>query len=95
MIPLVIVTFVASNAPFGRRKADPRQVRVLLEDEFRKANLARAQRLSLIVVLLLQAPLAILFSGLTTIVAVTAMAEATIAIGMVSLIASFLVFDRG
>jgi hypothetical protein len=94
MIPVIIVFFVASNA-FGRRRPDKEQIRVLLEDEFRRANMARAQRLSLIVVLLLQAPLAIVLSGLTPIVAVTAMAEATITLGMVTLIVSFLVFDRG
>lgn len=95
LIPVMIAMFAAMAGTFGPRRPAEAEMRILLEDEFRKTNLARAQRVALIVVLLFQAPLAIVLSGLTTVAAVSAMAEATIAMGMVSLIASFLFFDRG
>jgi drug/metabolite transporter (DMT)-like permease len=94
--PTMVALFVILNAPLQRRqlRPDSPEVRAMLEDEFRHANLARAQRLALIVVLVAQVPLAILVSGLATEPAVTVMAVASVTLAMTTLIASFLFFDR-
>jgi hypothetical protein len=80
----------------GRRPSRPDDpaVRMLLGDEFRQANLGRAQRLALIVVLVAQVPFGLLLSSLTAAAAVMVMAVLTITLGMVTLITSFLFFDR-
>jgi drug/metabolite transporter (DMT)-like permease len=92
----MVAVFVILNAPLLRRqlRPDSPEMRAMLEDEFRHANLARAQRLALIVVLVAQVPLAILVSGLATEPAVTVMAVASVTLAMTTLIASFLFFDR-
>jgi hypothetical protein len=70
-------------------------IETVLGDEFRQANLSRAQRFALGVVLIAQIPLAALsLSGLTTAAAVTVMAVTTVTLGIAALIVSFLVFDR-
>lgn len=72
-----------------------RVLRRVVEDEFRQTNLARAQRLALMVVVVAQAPLAALaLSGLTTAAAVTVMSVTTAMLGIGTVIVSFLVFDR-
>jgi hypothetical protein len=83
----------------GKRplRPDDPAVRMLLGDEFRQANLGRAQRLALIVVLVAQVPFGLLLSSLTAAAAAAAvmvMAILTITLGMVTLITSFLFFDR-
>lgn len=100
-IPVVgAFVFGAVNAVLAHRgrvsAAEAKKVmQTVLEDEFRQANLARAQRVALMVVLLAQIPLAALsLSRLTTASAVTVMAVTTATLGIASLIVSFLVFDR-
>jgi hypothetical protein len=94
LIPVGIV-FVTLNAPIGRRiRPDAPEVKAMLADEFRQANLARAQRLSLIFVVIAQIPLAILLSGLASGAAVTVMGVASVTVAMTTLITSFLYFDR-
>jgi hypothetical protein len=97
LIPIAIAAvFLLLNLPLGRRpfRPDDPDVRAMLSDEFRHANLARAQRLSLIVILVAQVPFGVLLSGLPAAAAVMVMAVATITLGMVTTIASFLFFDR-
>ena len=99
LIPLAIVLFVASQAVTRRGYTSAAEAKdvmaTVLEDEFRQANLSRAQRFALVVVLVAQIPLAALsLSGLTTEAAVTVMAVTTVTLGMAALIVSFLVFDR-
>lgn len=95
LLPLAIagifVFFTARLRPF--RPDDP-AVKTMLNDEFRQANLARAQRAALGAVLAAQIPLAILASGLTVTAAVTIMAVGTGTVGMTALITFFLYFDR-
>ena len=97
LLPLAIAAlFLVFNAPLRRsfRPTDP-DVKAMLNDEFRQANLARAQRVAFVVVLVAQIPLATFVSGLNTVGAVTVMSVATITVAMAALIASFLYFDRG
>jgi hypothetical protein len=101
LIPVAaVVAFGAMSGVLTHRgrasAAEAKDVmKTVLEDEFRQANLARAQRLALIAVLLAQIPLAALsLSGLTVAAAVTVMAVTTATVGIGSLIVSFLVFDR-
>lgn len=97
LLPLAIAAlFLVFNAPLRRsfRPTDP-DVKAMLNDEFRQANLARAQRVAFVVVLVAQIPLATFVSGLNTVGAVTVMSVATITVAMAALIISFLYFDRG
>jgi hypothetical protein len=92
----MVAVFLILNMPLWRRhiRPDSPEVRTMLADEFRQANLARAQRMALILVLVAQVPLAILVAGLPPEAAVTVMAVVSVTLGMTSLIASFLFFDR-
>lgn len=87
---------VLLNAPLRKHRwrAGAPEEQAILEDEFRQANLARAQRFALIVVLVAQVPLGLLFLDLTTEAAVMAMAVSSITLGMTALLAAFLYFDR-
>ncbi|MBI2213131.1 MAG: hypothetical protein HYU52_05740 [Acidobacteria bacterium] len=96
LIPLSIVFMVAIIiAPGGklRWRGDGPEELAILQDELRLANLARAQRFALFAVLLSQIPLALLLSGLPSASAVMAMAVSSVTLGVVTLIASFLVLD--
>lgn len=75
---------------------DPRQpeVRAIVEDEFRQGNMNRARRVAFAVVLAAQLPLGLLLSGLPTFRALMAMAASSITVGLVTLLALFLYFDR-
>jgi Na+/H+ antiporter NhaC len=97
LLPVAIVAvFVMFIAPLRRsfRANDP-DVETVLNDEFRQANLARAQRVALVVVLVAQIPLAIFLSGLSAVAAVTVMGVATITIALATFIIAFLFADRG
>jgi hypothetical protein len=78
------------------RTWDPKglEMKKIQQDEFRQMNLSRAQRASLITVLVLQIPLGLLFAHLPGMRAVMAMGAATITLAMALLIALFLFFDR-
>lgn len=93
---LTVLAVVAMRSMLHGRVWDPnsREVKMLQQDEFRRANLSRAQRATLIIVLVLQIPLGLLFAHLPATRAVTAMGLTTIMLGMVVLIALFLFFDR-
>jgi hypothetical protein len=96
LFPMVLVAvFGLLNAPLGNRRlrSDAPEVRALMNDEFRQANLARAQRIALFVVLVAQVPLGILLSGVPTSAAVTVMAVSSVTLGMATVIVSFLFFD--
>ena len=97
LLPVAIVALlVMFVAPLRRsfRANDPEVERVA-NDEFRQANVARAQRAALIAALVAQAPLAIFLSELSGAAAVTAMGIATITIGLATFIIAFLFADRG
>jgi Na+/H+ antiporter NhaC len=97
LLPVAIVAvFAMFIAPLRRsfRANDP-AVEAVVNDEFRQANLARAQRVALVVVLVAQIPLAIFLSGLSAAAAVTVMGVATITIALATFIIAFLFADRG
>ena len=96
LLPVAIAglfVFFIARLPRPFRPDHP-DVKRILNDEFRQANLARAQRAALVTVLVAQIPLAVLVSGLTVTSAVTIMAVATGTVAMTTLITSFLYFDR-
>ena len=95
LFPIAVAgVFLLLNRGKRPLRPDHPDVRAMPGDEFRQANLARAQRLALIVVLVAQVPLGLLLSGPSAAAAVMAMALTTITLGMVTMIASFLFFDR-
>ena len=100
LIPVAITFIFTTSVLVARvRTGSPEEAKALIkmvaEDEFRQANVARAQRVALAVVIAAQAPLtALALSRLSTAAAVTVMAVTTATLGVATLIVSFLVFDR-
>lgn len=96
LLPIAMITAViALRVPLrGRFTPNSPELKTFLRDEFRQANLSRAQRGALITVLIAQVPMGLLLVHLPAVKAVTAMGASTITIGMVTLIALFLFFDR-
>lgn len=93
LIPVTIV-IVAAIAGTSRRRADG-AIATVLGDELRQASLGRAQRLALIVAITAQVPLTLLaLTSMPTWSAVTIMAVTTVLAAMITLIVSFLWFDR-
>jgi hypothetical protein len=99
LIPVLIAIVVSVQAGIrGRRWApDSLEVKVVMNDEFRRANMDRAARLALIVILVAEWPLSFLFGFLTQLPtprAAMGMAAATMTLGLTTLITLFLYFDR-
>ena len=99
MVPLWIVAVVLAvglQRTLGGERWDKRipEVRAIVEDEWRRANMDRARRVALVVVLASQLPLALLLSSLPPLRAVMAMASATVTLGLATLLALFLYLDR-
>ena len=97
LLPVAIgAMFVMFIAPLRRpfRPDDP-EVEAVVNDEFRHANVARAQRAALAAVLVAQVPLALFLSGLSAVAAVTVMSVGTITIASATFIVAFLLADRG
>jgi len=100
VVPVAIVILAAAlRATLRGRRWDPRspEAKAILNDELRQTSLNRASRAALIVVLVAQLPLGLLFGMLAQLSATRtalAMAEATITLGMATLISLFLFFDR-
>ena len=70
---------------------------MVLDEELRRTNLYRASRLALIATLAIQWPMAIAFSAIRWLPAermAMVMAASTITFGLITLVTSFLVFDR-
>lgn len=80
----------------GGERWDPRtpEARAIVEDEWRLRNMDRARRVAFIVVLGAQVPLGLLLASLPPLRAVMGMAAATVTLGMATLLALFLYFDR-
>ncbi|HVR40812.1 MAG TPA: hypothetical protein VMU84_17100 [Thermoanaerobaculia bacterium] len=100
MIPIAIVILVTATQGTlrGRRwSPDSPEVKLVMEDEFRRTNMLRAARIALIVVLVAEWPLALLFGFLTQLPtprAAMVMAAATVTLGLLTQITLFLFFDR-
>jgi hypothetical protein len=81
----------------GGERWDPRapEARAIAEDEWRRSNMERARRVAFVVVLGAQLPLGLLLARLpSSLQALMAMATATITLGLATLLALFLYFDR-
>ena len=93
---LVLLAFLALRLTRDGRKlrADAPESKVVVNDEFRRANLLRAQRAALILVLIAQVPLGLLFMRVPATLAVLGMGGTTMALAMSAVILLFLFFDR-
>ena len=97
LIPIGIIILAGSLMTFQRRNRftpDSPEVKAVMKDELRRANMDRARAFALVVILLVQVPMALLLSHWPSLAAVLAMAVSTIIVAMSSLIVFFLVFDR-
>lgn len=100
LIPVAIVIVVAAlQSSLRGRRWDPKSpdVKTVMDDELRRANMDRASRISLIVVVAAQWPLAMtigILGGLPPIRTAMAMAAASITLGMLTVISLFLFFER-
>lgn len=99
LIPVAIALAVGvQRARLGRRwSPESPEVKVVMEDELRRANLDRSARMALIVVLIAQYPLALIYGIFTRLPApqlAFGMFFSTITIGLATLISLFLYFDR-
>lgn len=99
LIPVVVAAAIAVQTSVRSRRWDSSapEVQLVLQDELRRTNMYRASRLALIVVLAIQWPMAIGYSAIRWLPGermAMIMAASTITLGLVLLIALFLVFDR-
>jgi hypothetical protein len=95
-IAVLLASFCLRFLGGGRDfRADAAEVKVVLNDDFRRANLLRAQRIALVLILIAQVPLGLLFMRVQSTRAVIGMGGATIALGLSAVILLFLFFDRG
>ena len=97
-VPIAIALIgVALQATLRGDRWDPRspEARVVLQDEWRQANLARAMRFAFVAVVAIQVPLALWLGRLPSQRAVMAMAVLTMTLAMATFIALFLFFERG
>ena len=93
-LPIAVGALQASLKGKGFAKNDP-DVRAVLEDEFRRANLNRAFRCAFFTVFVLQVPLGFAVWNHPTHVALYFMGGFTVLLGVMALMAFFLFFDRG
>ena len=91
LLALSCLRFLGGGRDF---RADAAEVKVVLNDDFRRANLLRAQRIALVLILMAQVPLGLLFMRVQTTRAVIGMGGTTIALGVSAVILLFLFFDR-
>lgn len=96
---VAIVVLVALPMSIWRRRwlADSREVKVVMQDEWRRTNMDRASRGAFIVVLSAQYPLVLIFGfvmGLPAPRSAMAMMASTITLGLTTLVALFLYFNR-
>lgn len=98
LVPVAVaIVLIVQMTLRGRRwSPDSPEVRVAMQDEWRRTNMNRASRLALVVVLLAQWPLALIlgFAQIPAPRGAMAMAMATITLGLSTQIALFLFFDR-
>lgn len=101
LLPLIAgLSFLFTN--YARRhhlSADAPEVKVAMEDEWRRSNMLRAARIALVVTLVAQWPLGLAIGFLTRPELsppriASAMAVSTIMLGMVTTIVVFLFLDR-
>jgi len=93
-VVMVLVMFALRIPLRGRWPSRSHKLKLILDDEFRRSNLARAQGAAFAVVVAAQVPLALLVLHLPARQAVIGMAGTTMSLGLVTLTALFLIFDR-
>ena len=100
-LPIIIAALarVLSTANGRHFGPDSPEVKIALQDEWRRTNLLRAARGALLVVLIAQWPLGLIFGflthpGLTPPRIAGAMAAATVTLGVVTMVSLFLFYDR-
>jgi hypothetical protein len=93
---IAVILAAGLQRTLGGERWNPRapEARAIREDEWRRSNMERARRIAFVVVLGAQLPLALLLAALPSLQAVMAMAAATITLGLATLLALFLYFDR-
>jgi uncharacterized membrane protein len=96
---VAIVLMVALPMSIWRRRwaADSPEVKVVVGDEWRRTNMDRASRAAFIVVLSVQYPLVLIFGFFMRLPAprgAMAMMASTVTLGLATLLALFLYFDR-
>lgn len=93
---VAVVLIAGLQRTLGGDRWNPRapEARAIVEDEWRRANMDRARRVAFATVLGAQVPLGLVLASLPSLQAVMAMAAATITLGLATLIALFLYFDR-
>ena len=93
---VAVVIALSLQRILGGERWDPRvpEVHAIVEDEWRQRNMDRARRIAFAVVLGAQVPLGLVLSGFPPLRAVMAMATATITLGLATMLALFLYFDR-
>lgn len=93
---VAVVIIAGLQRTLGGDRWNPRapEARAIVEDEWRRANMDRARRAAFATVLGAQVPLGLVLASLPSLQAVMAMAAATITLGLATLIALFLYFDR-
>ncbi len=99
LIPVAVAAIITIGIAAGRRRwnADAPEVQMVLNEELRRTSMLRASRLALIATLAIQWPMAMAFSAIRWLPAdrmAMVMAASTITFGLITLITSFLVFDR-
>jgi hypothetical protein len=93
-VVMVLAMFALRMPLRGRWPSRSHKLKLILQDEFRRSNLARAQRAAFAVVVAAQVPLGLLVLHLPARQAVIGMAGTTVSLGLVTLTALFLIFDR-
>lgn len=93
-LPIFVAGLQASLKGKGLTMKDP-DVRAVMEDEFRRANLNKAFRCAYFSVFILQVPLGLAAWSLPSHVGLYFMGGFTILLGVMALLAFFLFFDRG
>jgi hypothetical protein len=93
---VVVLVFMLLRLTGGRHnlRPDAAEAKVVLNDEFRRANFLRAQRVALMLVIIAQVPLGLLFMRVPATRAVFGMGASTMGLGISVTILLFLFFDR-
>jgi hypothetical protein len=97
LLPIAIVLIAGMlMATLRGDRWDPNapEARAILEDEWRRTNMSRALRGAFVVVIAAQVPLGLWLARLPALRGTLAMATATMTLGLATLAALFLYFDR-
>jgi len=99
LLPVAIAIIAATLSSYRGRSWNPDapEVKLVMNDEWRRTNMLRASRTALIVVLVAQWPLALLFGFYMSLPSprqASAMAASSLTLGLATLLALFLFLDR-